>query len=88
MSDVIVENESPPDSVMEDVRSLRQIIRVERMHVEAGPGSRWTLRIESETDRSAFESIANMVEENVSSDDVRRFYDYDDNPYWSIHVRY
>lgn len=88
MNELIVSNGDPPNHVMDDVRSLRNKVKVEMIRVESGPDDGWTLNFEDDTSRHNFESVADLIEDTVSSEDVRRFYELDSKAGWLIQVRY
>jgi len=88
MSELIIENERPPDYVMDDIRSLRNRVKVKRLRVETGPNDGWTLNFEDKSDEHDFDAVASLIEDTVSSDDVRTFYDLEGKAHWLIQVRY
>lgn len=88
MGELIIENESPPSKVMGDVRALKNVIKVKRLRVEAGPNEQWTIHIRDRTDEEKFNTIADLFEDTVTSDDVRRVYNPKGRDDWLVQARY
>lgn len=95
MTEVVIENETPPDSIVAEAKEILETTVVERVRVEDAVDRQWFIRVtgtfgddDDELGQEEFDSVVGLVEDIVSTSIVKPYEGSETNNEYLIRIEY